>query len=317
MIALLAAITLAPLFRPGLVLQQGQAVPVWGTAPAHAKILITCGAARTAAFADGAGFWIGYVGPFSPQPALLTLSARQADHPDQSAAAEGLAVGEVWLGSGEVDAAVAGAFARHLESRLGVPVAIVGVTPATLDRVAPDAARGLLWFGPAAPNTDDIARCRAEFGVSDLPVYWAGALPASAPSLQLPRTGQAVTIDQPDKAEVGRRLALIAKMRVYHIPEDDSGPVLVSAQPEGAAMRLQFRFGDNGLIASGRPLQGFELAGADGRFHPATATIAGSIVTVRSPAVRRPVAVRYGWRGTPEPNLFNGAGLPAGPFAWP
>ena len=36
-------------------------------------------------------------------------------------------------------------------------------------------------------------------------------------------------------------------------------------------------------------------------------------------AVALPVAVRYAWRGAPEANLHNGAGLPAAPFrsdAW-
>jgi sialate O-acetylesterase len=61
-------------------------------------------------------------------------------------------------------------------------------------------------------------------------------------------------------------------------------------------------------------LTGFEVAGADGKFVPATATIDGNTVVAASPAVADPVFVRYGWANSPECNLFNGVGLPASPF---
>lgn len=316
MIALLAAIALAPLFRDGVVLQQGEPIPVWGTAPAHAKVLISCGPAKTAAFADGQGFWIGYLGPLAPQAAPLELIARVADRPAAAATARGVAVGEVWLGAGPVDPDIAASFARHLETRLDRPVAVVEATSASLNRVLPDAVRGIVWFG-GPPGPEEIRAWRAHFGAPDLPLYWAGAAPVNAPELRLPDTGQAVTVDAPDKSEVGRRLALLAKARIYAVPEDDSGPIFVSADREGGSLRLHFRFADNGLIASGRPLQAFEVAGADGQYYPALATIAGDTVIVRSPRVPQPAAVRYGWRDRPEPNLFNGAGLPAAPFSWP
>jgi sialate O-acetylesterase len=46
----------------------------------------------------------------------------------------------------------------------------------------------------------------------------------------------------------------------------------------------------------------------------ATAEIDGETVVVSSPDVPKPVAVRFGWEDTAEPNLFNKAGLPASPF---
>ena len=61
-------------------------------------------------------------------------------------------------------------------------------------------------------------------------------------------------------------------------------------------------------------LKGFTIAGADGKFVPATAIIEGDKVVVSSPAVAKPVAVRYGWANTPDVNLFNKEGLPATPF---
>jgi sialate O-acetylesterase len=58
----------------------------------------------------------------------------------------------------------------------------------------------------------------------------------------------------------------------------------------------------------------FELAGADGVFHPATAVIDGHTVVVRTPKVPQPITIRFGWREAAQPNLFNKEGLPASSF---
>lgn len=59
---------------------------------------------------------------------------------------------------------------------------------------------------------------------------------------------------------------------------------------------------------------GFTIAGADGKFVPAQASIEGKNVVVSSPEVSTPTAVRYGWVNHPIVNLYNSAGLPATPF---
>ncbi len=74
-------------------------------------------------------------------------------------------------------------------------------------------------------------------------------------------------------------------------------------------------------------LSGFELAGSDGHFFPATAKITEKDrVEVSSPNVDLPVAVRYAWAGAPVCNLYNSIkdksgkvidGLPASPFRFP
>jgi sialate O-acetylesterase len=151
---------------------------------------------------------------------------------------------------------------------------------------------------------------------------WAALREAQSKALSLPATGQAIAIDigeknnvyPHNKQEVGRRLALIAKAIVYSFAVDYSGPVFDKAVSDGSAMRVHFFFAGEGLTASGKPLQSFELAGADKVFHPAVANISGDSVIVRSGAVPKPIAVRYAWRNAPDANLFNGAGLPAAPF---
>ena len=65
-------------------------------------------------------------------------------------------------------------------------------------------------------------------------------------------------------------------------------------------------------------LNGFELVGEDGVWHPAKAKVQGQAVLVKSLQVKRPVAVRYACH--PESpkdrpwNLYNKSGLPASPF---
>jgi sialate O-acetylesterase len=61
-------------------------------------------------------------------------------------------------------------------------------------------------------------------------------------------------------------------------------------------------------------VRGFAIAGADRKFHWASAVIDGDSIVVSSPEVVVPVAVRYAWGDSPECNLFNAEGLPASPF---
>jgi len=117
-----------------------------------------------------------------------------------------------------------------------------------------------------------------------------------------------------NKQEVGRRLALLAKAKIYDIPVDWSGPVFVGATREGAALRVKFTRVDDSLTAGGKPLQAFEVAGPDRKFYPATARIERGTVVVSAPEVPEPAAVRYAWSNNPDANLFNGTGLPAEPF---
>ncbi len=78
-------------------------------------------------------------------------------------------------------------------------------------------------------------------------------------------------------------------------------------------MHVWFHNAD-GLKSKGGPLEGFEIAGHDGVFVPATAHIEGQTVTVISPSVAQPEYVRYAWPNFPKANLYNGAGLPASTF---
>src|SRR5690606_40929661 len=109
-------------------------------------------------------------------------------------------------------------------------------------------------------------------------------------------TGQAVITDAGgthdihprDKHVVGQRLARIALNKVYgqqHMAW--TGPVYRSAEVRGHELVLHFDHADGALAVRGDgALAGFELAGADGRFHPAQARIEGDTVVLQARAVR-------------------------------
>ena len=147
----------------------------------------------------------------------------------------------------------------------------------------------------------------------------------------VPNCGLAVTIDIGDvndihpknKADVGRRLAYWALANTYaKRGMAFSGPVYKKMSIVDGTIRLEFDYDCGGLVARGNDgvLTGFAVAGEDKKFHWAKAIIQDDTILLYSPEVPNPVAARYAWDTSPVCNLYNKAGLPAGPFRtddWP
>jgi sialate O-acetylesterase len=154
-------------------------------------------------------------------------------------------------------------------------------------------------------------------------------------ALVLPNTGMACATDlgladdryPPDKLDVGRRLALLARKRTYGEEIVDSGPTFDSMKIEGSKVRVKFSHLGSSLILGASPFQqeevapslstrlsGFAVAGANKKWFPANTMIDKDSVLLSSDAVPQPVAVRYNWQGFPKGNLYNREGLPAPPF---
>ncbi len=117
-------------------------------------------------------------------------------------------------------------------------------------------------------------------------------------TLELPKTGMAITIDLGDakdihpknKQEVGKRLSYWALGTVYgkQVPAI-SGPIATSSNIQGNAIRVAFQHTNGGLKSiSGGPLTGFEIAGADQQWKKADAKIVGEAVVISSPDVTMP-----------------------------
>ena len=139
----------------------------------------------------------------------------------------------------------------------------------------------------------------------------------------LPNVGLALAIDIGDaadihprnKQDVGRRLALNALASAHGQDVEFSGPVYQAKEVKGKTIRLTFDHVGGGLVAKGgEKLEGFAVAGADGKYVWADAVIDGDAIVVSSPKVEKPANVRYGWADNPTCNLYNQAGLPAIPF---
>jgi sialate O-acetylesterase len=140
----------------------------------------------------------------------------------------------------------------------------------------------------------------------------------------LPKTGIAVITDVGNekdihpkpKQPVGERLALAALGIEYGKKIEYYGPMFQDVKFASGTATLTFTHTGGGLVAKGGTLVGFSVAGKDGKFVPAKATIQDDKVVVESEAVAEPTAVRYGWVNFAKPtlNLFNKEGLPASPF---
>jgi sialate O-acetylesterase len=214
--------------------------------------------------------------------------------------------------------------------------------------VVPYAIRGAIWYQGESivggmeglalyPHVMEtlVEQWRQLWAEGDFPFY-AVQLPAlknvsnnplvregQAQILSLPKSGLAVTVDAgdpdnvhpKDKEPVGERLALIALANAYGRKLEYSGPRYSSMKVEGNAIRIRFTHADGGLVAKDGPLKWFQIAGADGQFVDADATIDGKTIVVKSDKAPAPAAVRYAWSNYPVGcNLYNAAGLPAAPF---
>ncbi len=154
------------------------------------------------------------------------------------------------------------------------------------------------------------------------PEMWGAVRDAQRRTLSVANTAMAVSLDvgleknvhPPDKQTVAHRLALGARALSYGEPVEWSGPLFRQATADGGDVRVWFDHTGTGL-KSGGSITGFELAGEDGHFAPAQATVEDRTVVVRASGVDHPKMVRYGWANVPGANLYNNEGLPASTFA--
>ncbi len=213
--------------------------------------------------------------------------------------------------------------------------------------IQPFTMRGVIWY-QGESNRGNAAQYRTVFpgminnwrsiwDQGDFPFYFVQIAPyaygndkgqtaelreAQHAALALPHTGMAVTLDignpkdihPNNKQDVGSRLAKIALTDTYGRAGSGCGPTFQRAETTGTAIRVHFAHASSGLELREGSAGIFEIAGADGTYHPATAKIAGAAVTLSSVDVAKPVTARYGWSAAPKATLFNKDGLPAAPF---
>ena len=123
-------------------------------------------------------------------------------------------------------------------------------------------------------------------------------------------------VHPPYKRPVGERLAQSMLRHTY----DRSGALVSpevgeNSRVDGDRVQLDLREAKGLHGSDGQPLRGFEIAGENQLFFPATAQLNedGKLI-LHAPKVAQPRYVRYGWQPFPTGNVVNGAGLPLGTF---
>lgn len=185
---------------------------------------------------------------------------------------------------------------------------------------------------------------RTRWGIGDFPFYYAQIAPywynnhdaydtyensAFIRETQLkcvdiiPNSGIAVTLDigdeycihPPKKKEVADRLLFNALNQTYGFKTIDyAGPTYASHEVKDGAAIITFNNAESGVYAY-KGLSGFEVAGEDKVFYPASAEITNrKNVTVKSENVPNPVAIRYAWQNWIEGTLYDTNLLPASSF---
>ncbi len=211
--------------------------------------------------------------------------------------------------------------------------------------IVPFKIKGFLWY-QGESNTDRaveynksfpllIKNWREKFG-DDLPFYfvqlatfetpgnsnegsaWAELREAQTNTLKLQNTGMVVTTDignpkdihPGNKKSVGERLANLALNNGQVSPVFKDFKVQKNKISVGFKPSVNLKTSDNSA-----EVKGFEIAGNDRIFYPATAKIFKNRVVVISDKVKNPVAVRFGWKGdASENNLVTENNLPVSPF---
>ena len=123
-------------------------------------------------------------------------------------------------------------------------------------------------------------------------------------------------VHPPYKRPVGERLAQSMLRHTYHRPGAPVSPEVGQySVVEDDRVLLDLREAKGLHGSDGQPLRGFEIAGENQLFFPATAALNedGKLI-LHAPKVAQPRYVRYGWQPFPNGNVVNGAGLPLGTF---
>ncbi len=178
------------------------------------------------------------------------------------------------------------------------------------------------YYVQLVPYLYSISKGKVVLDKTTLPTFWEAQAQVSA---NIAHTDFITTTDLADtltnihpwyKWEIGRRLALLALKHDYKQKTlVATGPILQKVTRQNQAVILKFDAVGQGLISKdAKPLTYFSLAGADGKFVEAQATIVGNTVKVFSPVITQPKEVRFAWDEAAQPNFFNQEGLPARPF---
>lgn len=223
---------------------------------------------------------------------------------------------------------------------------------AMIHPATPFAVRGLLWYQGEENYADGMRYAekmralawtmRTSFKTPDMPIFvvmlppWnyhgdtTGCLPRlwaaqryfaehdkNAGFIVTTDCGSPDTVHPMSKKTLALRLANLVLYREYGIGDDSAlAPAARKAVRREGRVRVDFDHAGGLRTRDGKPVSHLELAGKDGKFHPATGTLSadGASLEASAPEVKAPVKIRFGIDQLADPNLVNRAGVPAAPF---
>jgi sialate O-acetylesterase len=260
-------------------------------------------------------------------------------------------------------------FPKEISAR-GTPS---GLYNGMIHPLIPYSFRGVIWYQGennhgAYPYrrvfTDMIQAWRKNWSQGDFPFYfcqlanyhpkqhavasnhsWPLIREAQAMALALPNTGMACLIDigkhgtyerdihPANNQDQGKRLALIARDKIYGEEIISSGPMFDSMSIKDNKITVTFKSVGSGLLRAGikgwydhtiiplpthppgKSIHGFTIAGKDGDFRMAHASMSGkNTVVVWHEKILKPKNIRFAWHANPLHNLYSKEKLPAPPF---
>ncbi len=225
------------------------------------------------------------------------------------------------------------------------PLQISGAYNSMIYPINPFVIKGALWYqgetNAGNPNgyktlLSEMATSWREAKGSDFPFYIiqiAGYTGWSDTTVRiknaqrivaetLPNSGLVITsdLDKTDdihpknKKPVGIRMANLVLKNVYDKPMGlVENPSVKSIDFKGNKATITYQFADGLHFTKGNSSL-FEIAGDDGKFVPAKATLKGNKIIVQSENVKVARKIRYAWSNVAVPDLYNQAKLPASSF---
>ena len=127
--------------------------------------------------------------------------------------------------------------------------------------------------------------------------------------------GNLYDVHPKEKRPIGERLARLALNRTYGFKElTPEGPTIKNATCKGDEVCLEFDNAAGLTTNDGKEVRTFEIAAENGLYYPAAATIKEECIYLKSPKVKNPARIRYGWQPYTTANLINSDSLPASTF---
>ena len=122
--------------------------------------------------------------------------------------------------------------------------------------------------------------------------------------------GEEFNIHPMDKFTGSKRLAYMAMAKAYGYKGFGfESPAYESVSFSNGIATIKFTNALNGLTGYGKPLNNFEIAGANKIFRPAKALVSGGAIIVSATDVKDPVAVRYAFKDFVVGDLFSTEGF--------